>query len=270
MVFQQVPWLKPTAGTKMYNAEMVRQGIGGKLVDFALQADRGNGSNNERHFELVQNVLDQIAEEGEFQYKDPNTGTSSSFRARYGIVAASAVRDAVAGFAWAPNWTFIPILDFVDSIISSGQLQDFAVILPGLVGAVAKPIGVRPEEFPILRRRRRTDRYGFSGSSKRQRDAIETIAGKRDLTQFPEVLDDAGGELAVNLHTPTRGALLLTFALDNGTDDALPSDLPSGPVAAKDIATLFSWALPYDAAPNGRIGFRTKKSGGAIVDRDPS
>ena len=62
--------------------------------------------------------------------------------------------------------------------------------------------------------------------------------------------------------------MLLTFGLDNGDRDAKPVDLPDRPVSPSDVATLFSWALPYDAAPGGRIGFRTRKSGGgAIIDR---
>lgn len=268
MVFQQVPWLKPTAGSKMYNAELVRQGIGGQLVDFPLQPDRDGGSNNEGHFRAIQPILDLIDERGQFEYRDTQTGKVSPFQARYGIVPASTVRDAVAQFKWAPNWSFAPSLAFVDEIIKKGQLEDFAVLLPDLEGAAARAVGQRPGELPILRRRRRLDRPGFSGSSKRQRDAIETIAGKRIPVQGIDILDESGGALATSLHTRTRAALLLTFALDMKDSDAQPANLPPGPVSPVDVATLFSWALPYAAAPGGRIGFRTRKSGaGAIIGR---
>jgi hypothetical protein len=61
--------------------------------------------------------------------------------------------------------------------------------------------------------------------------------------------------------------MLLTFALDNGKRGADPKTLTAGPVNARDIATLFSWALPYAAAPGGRIGFRTRKrNAGPIID----
>jgi hypothetical protein len=268
MVFQQVPWLKPTAGSKMYNAELVRQGIGGQLVDFPLQPDRDGGSNNETHFQAVQPILDLIDKKGPFEYRDAQTGKVTRFQARYGIVLASAVRDAVAQFKWAPNWSFAPSLAFVDDIIKNGQLKDFAVLLPDLEAAVARSIGHRPDEFPILRRRRRSDRSGFPGSSKRQRDAIETIAGKRIPIQGLDILDESGGPLATSLHTPTRASMLLTFALDMKDPDVQPVNLPPVAVPPSDIATLFSWALPYAAAPGGRIGFRTRKSGGgAIIDR---
>ncbi|WP_231127940.1 Z1 domain-containing protein [Mycobacterium colombiense] len=268
MVFQQVPWLKPTASSKMYNAELVRQGIGGQLVDFPLQPDRDGGRNNDMHFSAVQPILDLIQERGRFEYLDPGTGKISSYHGRYGIVPASTVRDAVAKFKWAPNWSFAPNLAFVDDIIKRGELQDFAVLLPDLEGVATRRIGQRPEELPIMRRRRRTDRPGFSGSSKRQRDAIETIAGKRIPIQGVDQLDESGGALAVQLHTQTRAAMLLTFALDTKDPDAEPARLPAEAVSPTDVATIFSWALPYAAAPGGRIGFRTRKSGGgAIIDR---
>ena len=268
MVFQQVPWLKPTAGSKMYNAELVRQGIGGQLVDFPLQPDRDGGSNNEGHFQAVQPVLDLIDKRGQFEYRDRETGKISPFQARYGIVPASTVRDAVAHFKWAPNWSFAPSLAFVDDITKKGQLEDFAVLLPDLEGATARPVAQRPGELPILRRRRRSDRPGFPGSSKRQRDALETIAGKRIPVHGVDILDQSGGALATSLHTPTRAGMLLTFALDMKDPDAQPANLPPGVLSPADIATLFSWALPYAAAPGGRIGFRTRKSGaGAIIDR---
>ena len=271
MVFQQVPWLKPTAGSKMYNAELVRQGIGGQLVDFPLQPERGDGSNNKRHFHAVQPILDAITKNGWFEYRDPQSAKVARYEARYGIVDASTVRAAVVQFVWAPGWSFGPSIAFVDEIIEKRQLEEFVVILPDVKTAAVRPVGHRREDFPILRRHRRPDRPGFPGSSKRQRDAIETIAGKRQPVEGLDILDESGGPLAVSLHTPTRAGMLLTFALDQRDADAQPSALPMKAVSSSDIATLFSWALPYAAAPGGRIGFRTRKSGGgAIINRPRS
>jgi hypothetical protein len=267
MVFQQVPWLKPTSTTKMYNAELVRQGVGGRLSDFPAQADRGTGKGNAAHFAAVQPLLDGVGRHGTFEYRDPTTGQVSSYEARYGIVDARRVRDAVAAFTWVPDWSFAPRLAFLDDIIAQNQLTDFVVLLPDLAGAVRRTVGSRAD-LPILMRRRRSERQGFSGSSKRQRDAVQTIAGRPKEGSDPYEIDAAGGPLAVSLHTATRAAILLTFALDTGVPDAKPSDLPAGPVAVTDVATLFSWALPYAAAPNGRIGFKARKSGaGAIIRR---
>lgn len=267
MVFQQVPWLKPTATNKMYNAELTQEGVGGKLRDFPRQPERGDGNANHRHFELINPLLDALIEQGTFEYIDVN-GKQRTYEARYGIVDAIALCEALASFEWMPNYAFVPTLAFMSHAISDGTLTEFSVLLPELVGSVKRPIGDRAELLPILTRARRSDgtRGGFSGSSWRQRAAIETIAGNR---LADDSVETSGGQLAIGLRRPTRGAMLLTLALDNGDPDARVDQLPEGRVHATNVASLFSLALPYACAPGGRIGFRTRKSGGgAIVDRD--
>ena len=53
--------------------------------------------------------------------------------------------------------------------------------------------------------------------------------------------------------------MLLTFAADPvpGSDRS-PRALPQN-VGSEDVATIFSLALPLDAAPRGRIAFRVKR-----------
>lgn len=271
MVFQQVPWLKPTAANKMYNAELTWQGAGGKVEDFPYQPDRENGSVNARHFSLVRPLLDALVSRGDFQYVDEVPSGAAgvgTYCACYGIVDAHAVRDVVAEFGWLSNWSFKPHLNFLDKILAEGALTEFVVLLPELTESPRRLIKDCGYELPILTRRRRKDRGGFSGSSKRQRDAMTTIAGKRIIAANSDTLDTSGGPLAHELHTATRAGMLLTFALDNGDPHARVRDLPAGPVAAEDVATLFSYALPYAAARTGRIGFAARRPGaGAIIDR---
>ncbi|MDT0276656.1 Z1 domain-containing protein [Blastococcus goldschmidtiae] len=268
MVFQQLPWLKPTASNKMYNAELTTQGVGGQLQDFPRQAEREQGQHNDKHFELVQPLLDRLEDRGQFEYVDPTSNQVRTYDARYGIVDAKVLLEAISGFKWTPNYKFSPHLKFMASAIAEGTLTDFAVLVPTLTGAPEHRIGNRKELFSILKRARRGGgRGGFSGSSFRQRAAVETIAGKR--VGSPLTLDTTGGPVAQALHTATRGGLLLTFALDAENPDVKPQDLQqTQDIPSADIASLFSYALPYLSAPSGRIGFKTRKSGaGAIIDR---
>jgi hypothetical protein len=269
MVFQQLPWLKPTSSNKMYNAELTTQGVGGQLQDFPRQAERDKGQHNEAHFKLVQPLLDALGDIGQFAYVDPTTNVVRTYDARYGTVDAKVLLEVVSGFKWTPNYKFSPHLEFMASAIEEGTLSDFAVLVPMLKGGASEhPIGDRSEVFPILKRARRGGgRGGFSGSSFRQRAAIETIAGKR--VGSPLAPDESGGPLATALRTATRGAFLLTFALDAEDPDLDPKSLASGYILpASDTASLFSYALPYLSAPSGRIGFKTRKSGaGAIINR---
>ena len=80
-----------------------------------------------------------------------------------------------------------------------------------------------------------------------------------------------GDDAALAYRTRTRGAMLLTFAADpKGNADRTPSRMPEE-MSAADTATIFSLALPYEAAPKGRIAFsvrRRDRSDDPVVDAD--
>ncbi len=266
MVFQSLPWLKPTGTNKMYNAVLTSKGEGGKVKDFFQQPARSVHVNT-RHFAAVEPLLDAATAHGTFF--DHNGGT---YEARYGIVSVDDVRSVLTSFEWNERYDFAPTLQFIDQAHGEGTLEDWAVLVPLLRGrAVAeRTVGSHPG-LRILERKRRTDReHVFSGSSPRQRRAMEIISGGIDPDADHE--DDglrtalAAYPDAADLHTPTRGALLLTFAADTGRG-VKPADLED-PVAPGDVATLFSIALPKRSAPHGRIGFTARvKNGGPIIPR---
>lgn len=263
MVFQQLPWLKPTGANKMYNAVLEFEGDGGELKDFPRQADRGDGSANKEHFAAVQGWLGSLGPLQEFTYAEGRLDaepTIKKFGARVATVLAEEMYEALEKFAWTPGYSMAPTLRFLRQSMDKGVLTDWVVVVPELLHIRRRNLG--GNDVQLLRRVRREGRGGFSGSSFRQRHSVEHIAGN------PQKL---GGPNAEALTTPTRGAMLLTFAADRGGADALlrdPEDL-ADPINPRDIATLFSLAVPYHAAPRGRIGFRVldkSKEGVAIID----
>lgn len=263
LVFQQLPWLKPTGANKMYNAVLDFEGDGGELRDFPRQADRRDGSANAAHFSGVRSWLDKLSEPIEFEYAEGRAGTEpkiKTFEARIAIIDAESMYEALENFSWTENYSFAPTLRFMRQAIDKGTLVDWAVMIPELKGIRRRDIdGV---SIQLLSRTRRGDRGGFSGSSFRQRAAVERIAGK---------LGAPGGPEAARLSTPTRGAVLLTFAADPDTDDKAGRDpeLLQDPIGIEDVATLFSLAVPFKSAPRGRIGFRVldkSKEDQAIID----
>jgi hypothetical protein len=252
----------------MYNAELVHEGDGGVVKDFPRQPDRGTGA-NAGHFALVKPWVQQLGELRTFEYRERTSGsvdeiteansTTRTFQARVAVVSAIEVRDALARFTWTDNFHFEPHLAFMDMAIAEGALVDWAVVLPELKGTEFRT--VEDLEVPLISRTRRRDREGFSGSSFRQRHPLQHIASN-PYARF-------GGPEAEALRTGTRGALLLSFALDPAIPaDATieverrlrnPKERPAGvPIDPMDVATLFSLVLPYDSAPSGRIGFRVK------------
>lgn len=278
LVFQQLPWLTPTSRNKMYNAELVHEGDGGVVKDFPRQPDRAEGA-NAGHFDIVRPWVERLGALKTFEYRERTSGvvdelteensTVRTFEARVAIVDARDLRDALAGFRWTQNFNFEPHLAFMDLAIAEGTLVDWAVVLPELKGAEFRSVGgVR---VPLINRKRRADREGFSGSSFRQRHALQHIASN------PAAM--YGGPEAESLRTETRGAMLLSFALDplipSEASDAEAKRLrdpkniaPDADIAPDDVATLFSLVLPYWSAPSGRVGFRVRdESRGAIIDR---
>lgn len=256
MVFQQLPWLSPTARNKMYNAELAFQGEGGSLKDFPRHAKWGDGAINKKHFELVSDWISELGPLQEFTYDD--SGTIRSFEAQVAVVPAQEMLDVLGEFVWTEFFSLEPNLEFMRIAIAEGTLRDWAVLVPSLTTSTLH--SVDGTKVPLMNRNRRGDREGFSGSSFRQRAAIEHIAGKPGSD---------GGANAAALRTSTRGAMLLTFAADPaeglGRDHKLWPEI----VDPRDIATIFSLALPNAAAPKGRIGFRVRdysKRGMPIID----
>ncbi|ATD71946.1 MULTISPECIES: Z1 domain-containing protein [Gordonia] len=260
MVFQRLPWLRPTATNKMYNAELSYRSVGGQSFSFTMQAPRGDGSYNATHFAAVRPLLDALDESGEFSFIDKDS-TSRMFHARYGIVDAEVVLETITRFVWDANWDFEPHRRAFESAMKRGALEDMAILLP--IPKTKKPatIGDYPTELPLVNRKREEADYrtGFTGTAVRERDAIEHIAGN------PSKL--VGGRLADALRSPTRGAMILLFASDPPKGSRHFKSHRRGRADPRDVATLFSYALPYLADPSPKVGFTVRKEGaGAIVD----
>lgn len=253
MVFQQLPWLKPTGTNKMYNAELTVQGKGGEVRDLVMLPPAEDQPAHAKNFEAVQPLLAELTEAGTF-VDSVGKGTRE-YQARYGIVPASRVIDVLDQLSWAANYSIAPHRAFLIDAENRGTLLDWVVVLPELKGSAQRTIGDCELALPVINRKRRTGqgRLDFSGSSPRQRAALKTIAG---------VEGEGGGKLAEELCTGTRAAVLLNFAVESD-----PNNLPSN-VDAGEVATLLSYVAPLASAPNGRIGFVSKRSGeGAIIDR---
>jgi len=269
LVFQSRPDIKPTSTTKMYNAVLSFKGEGGRVKDFFQQPPR-RAKANPTHFAAVVPLLEAATDVGTFFDYDGNT-----YQARYGIVSAESVKAALGKFRWRPEYEFGPTLQFLDQAVGEKTLDEFVVLVPDLGSAAVRTVGEH-DGIRVLRRNRRADREDeFSGSSPRQRCAMEIISGgittvdhaRYHGTKQSFVDAAIAHPDALDLHGPTRGALLLTFAADPAGSDRDPNLLPS-PASPDDIATLFSLAFPRASAPHGRVGFSVRvKGAGAIINK---
>lgn len=256
LVVQRLPWLKPTSPSKMYNSEITSKGIGGRLQDFPLQAPRGNGKGNAQ---AVKNALELVRTLGERASEDDaltfltDAGPGHSYGAHYGRIAPKRVLELFREMPWVSRGTYRTTERFFQGLIDDGRLTSFGVVVPLLTSA-PKVLRGSVEGYPdvelgfITRGRRNVlDREGFSGSSKRQRPAIERIA------MLPDAIGQ-GGALAEGLAEERRGGLLLNFSGDFGTENTNLSDFPAGSsLPPEDVAVHLSISFPYSAAPKGVI-----------------
>jgi len=270
MVFQQLPWLRPTGANKMYNAVLDYEGIGGIVKDFNAHDYRKTGSRNVEHFAAVMPWIAMLSEE-----KATFTGVNGThFEARHALVSNEDVLEALGRFKLVSRDQLSPTVAMIEKAAQSGDIADWAVIAPVLDSSYRREID--GTEVSIMERRRRADRPGFAGSERRHRAVLEVITQKENR-------EAEAGPTAASLSTPTRGAILLTFSID---PEVLPAERHedgsgrvdasrikradwSQEIASSDVATLLSIALPYNAAPRGRIGFRVRREdlgGQAIVD----
>lgn len=269
LVFQQLPWLKPTGANKMYNAVLTYEGDGGVVKDFNQHDHRDDGDRNAKHFAAVKPLLAGLSEPQKF------LGVAgTSFEGRYVVASTDAVIAALNEFRLYSPDQLKPTISMIQKAANEGTVKDWAVIVPELDRTYQREIdGV---VVSIAERRRRKDRPGFAGSERRHRAALEVTTQKPDR-------DTEAGPVADALSTPTRGALLLTFAYDpevspeelrdegRATAERVKRGAWPTPMPSESVATLLSLAMPYASAPRGRIGFTVRRednADSAIVDRD--
>lgn len=254
LVTQNLLWLAPTAANKRYNAVLTERGDGGKLKDLNALPKHSNKV-NEANFQALQALFDSASKEGDF------LSDSGKYLARYGVVSSATFLEALAATKFHQNADVAPQLKFLEKSTTSGKIKDWVVILPLL--AEGKECEIEGAGVVrVMKRKRREDRDGaFSGSSRRQRVAVEAIAGNTQISVSDPLVDE--------LREETRGAILLTISHDPASGESDPASLGSR-ILPREVAVMISYAAPYAAAPKGKIGFTVRsksKAESAILSR---
>ncbi|WP_082699472.1 Z1 domain-containing protein [Arthrobacter sp. EPSL27] len=250
LVSQSLPWLRPTARSRMYNAQIVQYAKGDRFKDFFYLPPREpNQSKNRENLTAMAPVLKRLTDLETFQYTTA-TKKRSSYEAQTGLVPAQVVIDALSLFEWSKPGLADADIQFVKEAISKGTITDFKVVMPiPSRDPVIRMIDLDEmgaTRFPIIERNRR-ERGDFSGSSRWTRQPLEDQFTKEKEPNDPS--------------SRTTGTIILTLAADQWSGGAAfsePTSLPADVVDPADIATLFSWALPHAAAPKGKAGFSVR------------
>jgi hypothetical protein len=252
LIFQTLPWLRPAASNKMYNAVLRMLGQGGVPQSFEWYFPRAADPNPAR-WALVKPWLEQLGTEEDFT----SAGILQGFKARTAIVPAQSVSDALASLELPDGYTLAPELRFMEQVIGEHRLEEFVVIVPVFGQSVERTVDGIALPMNHLRIRR-DDRQAFAGKSfDRHESAFQHISGHPAVT-------DGGPNAAKLIGDGRRGVLALYFTYDphslTGLDqkaarDALKAMAVPNPVSIGDTAVFFNLTFPYASAPAGRVAF---------------
>ncbi len=245
LVYQQLPWLKPTSRNKMFNAKLTIDGQSQKFVDKSSHLPRDPRVNRYNFGLFEEYLLQSLDKQG--QFLDSNGNPISC---QYGLVDAASMADFLGQFKYAGNG-LKPTHQFVLEAIEAKTIKDFFVMVHLTARSGSIPFKVvdpaRSLELPVILRKRREDRQGFVGTESRNRAPSEIISGSRPA---------GNDKLAASLRNPTRGSMLLSIVRD-----AEPFDEESGvSVDPSSVAVVFGLVFPYGSAPGRpRVAFEARK-----------
>ncbi|MGW1001584.1 Z1 domain-containing protein [Streptomyces sp. NPDC002520] len=255
LVAQHLPWVKPSARNKMFNAELVEVRSPGTWVEPTAYPDTADGlAHNTDCWEPVLAALGQ----GPVRL---SVGDGPAYEARVGTVSHETLTRVLCDLRWSIPSQFSPHLEF---LLEAGRqpaaIDDWLVITPlqtSVKRVEARILGHGP--FTLARRTRRRGSLFGALSEPKHRAAPLRIAG---------AVATAGNTSVEHLVGPRRGALLLYPVVES--EPRLASD---GTMDPGDVVMAFSFVAPESSVGTDRplVRFRTIDSGrqdAIVVDRD--
>lgn len=216
LVSQRLPWLKPEAANKMYNAELVTRRSPGVNIEARAYSESASeiADNYARMLPIARAATELVS------FK---ATAKVSFDAYTGLVTHDELLAALSGLHWMTPEYFNPDFNFLEETGKKGRIDDWLVILPLLQSHLSTAV-----MLPDLGRRSVFERTRQAGKSfgpiaePRHRVPVKFIAGV-DKTGLND-------ETARKYASFKRGALLLYPVVAKGhpkvKQDALdPSDV---------------------------------------------
>lgn len=226
LVSQHLPWLKPTARNKRWNAVIESQATAGTLLDkLALPLPDQPG-----YTENLTSVGVPLVAAATTPTTIPY-GVRGRVEARVGVVGADEFLEIFGKMAWNPDFADaqVPFLRFLTEATKSGRITDWAVAWPQPPKAEHIEIpGLG--ETPIAIRKRRPGRSDFPGSASYHRKAFEPILRGEGIPGLPG--------------SPGRGVVMLSLAHES-TDTTTS-------LSVRNVVPLLSVGAPVSATPKRR------------------
>ncbi|WP_052739967.1 Z1 domain-containing protein [Mycobacterium sp. UM_Kg27] len=234
LVSQHLPWLKPTARNKMWNAVIANKAPTDVQDLYGIPA-REDAANRANFDEVVVPLLSRAKTEVMLPYEvDGKSGYKQ--RARVGLIDAAEFLELFTRLVWNPeyNANIKALTSFIQKATEDQRITDWAILWtwPNTDGRLF-PIPELGEDVSIVKRRRRAGRIDFVGSDRKHRAAGRPIVEG-------QAVPDLG-------QSQTRGLILASIVPDREPDDI------TVPVSREELVGLLSIAVPVAAVPRSKL-----------------
>jgi hypothetical protein len=235
LVTQHLPWLRPAAKNKMFNAQLVeRRSPGAPLEPVGYPEVREKIGANTRAFEPL---IACASTDTRFKY----VGKAGviPYDARVGKAPHDQVVNVLEKLVWLPDDYFEPDLNWLKGL-KPDEVDDWVVLLPQHTakGARATIMGHGPLSV-FVRNRRRGTLFGAISDPK-HRFSARRIAG---------AIESIGDVSADELHGPRTGALLVYPVVEVEKEAEIPTELQP-----EQVVTAFVAVAPMTTRPSdGRL-----------------
>lgn len=253
LVSQHLPWLRPEARNKMFNAKLVKKRVTGAPVIPTGYPKTGRA----RNFELMLPLLQAASMEHELVVPEMKGVKRGRFSAYLGVVDHRTFVTALTSLTWMPPDYYAPEIAFVGELARA--VDDWLVIVPQLDSTANSRRVTDLGERSIFKRDFRSERnlWGEPTDRKHRPSAVR-VAGAFSPYDDP-VLDPLCHE--------RRGAILLYLMNED------PQDLPAE-VGGNQVVVGMGWVVPTSVTvkPSQVLQFEVrdkKKENEAIVDTSP-
>jgi hypothetical protein len=241
LVSQHLPWLKPTARNKMWNARIDEKGSGGRTSDYYQLPDPQTEGRKHNLAAVAVPLLSLATEEVQLAYHLGEGGDAGYVPAKVGRVTKEELLAFLApetGMHWHPEFEpiFGPTYRYLTRVSQAGTVTGWHLVWPQLLAESRETSPLFPgQSISLPGRKRRPGRTDFSGSDRKHRDVAERLAGTpRGL------LPDPVREHLRNGSTST-GVILAYLARDTTEQTGKVPDPNS------ELVLLLSLVMPPDA-----------------------
>jgi hypothetical protein len=272
LVAQHLPWIKPSARNKMFNAELVEVRSPGRPIEPAAYPFN-NSSALKRNTERWRPLLDTLSATPKVFTNPPDSSSSvaRTFEALAGTVTHGDLVNVLTQLEWERPGHFEPHLTYLRQLDGSlATVSDWLLISPRLTASQRIEAGILGSvPLSLVRRSRQTGKASFGRIA-----SVEHRAAAQRLIDQAASLPGAESSDGIAVGR-TTGVALLYPVVEGRTREDVEAAIHNGAADPSKIVMAFTLIPPASALNADRrlVRFRAKNShhvNSATVPVDPS